>query len=469
MLFNSYEFAIFFPVVFLTYLCLRHRWQNRWLLLTSYVFYGAWDWRFLALIWLSTIVDFWAGRRIQAADDARARRFPLVISMVTNLGLLATFKYFNFFVGSFCDLFGITECPVTLSVILPVGISFYTFQTMSYTIDIYRRKLKPCNELVDFALFVAFFPQLVAGPIERAVNLLPQITADRKITLEKIGSGLYLMYWGLFKKIVIADNLGAMADSFFAMSSLTGSQTYLAMLCFAFQIYCDFSGYSDIARGCARCMGFELMLNFNIPYIATNPQEFWRRWHISLSTWLRDYLYISLGGNRRGTLNTYRNLALTMLLGGLWHGAAWTFVAWGAYHGLLLIVHRLSIPGLKRIVPAGGPGRWLAGVAGVAFFFHLTLIGWLIFRAATITQAWQMLVSLFVTLPEPGVLGPGLAKAGLYLAPLIFVQIWQLRSDDQEVVRTWHPLARAVWYALLLWGILVFGSFGKQAFIYFQF
>ncbi len=469
MLFNSYEFAIFFPVVFLTYLCLRRRWQNRWLLLASYVFYGAWDWRFLGLIWLSTIVDFWAGRRIQAADDSRARRFPLIISMVANLGLLATFKYFNFFIESFCYLFGIAECPVTLNVLLPVGISFYTFQTMSYTIDIYRRKLEPCRDFVTFALFVAFFPQLVAGPIERAVNLLPQIGSDRKITWSKVGNGLYMMYWGLFKKIVIADSLGAMADHWFAMSSLTSSQTYLAMLCFALQIYCDFSGYSDIARGCARCMGFELMLNFNIPYIATNPQEFWRRWHISLSTWLRDYLYISLGGNRRGNRTTYRNLALTMLLGGLWHGAAWTFIAWGAYHAILLMVHRLMIPSLKQIVPAAGWRRRLSVVAGVVFFFHLTLIGWLLFRAETITQAWQMLLSLFVTLPEPSVLTAGMAKVGLYLAPLVIVQICQLRSDDPEVVRSWHPLARAVWYALLLWGILVFGSFGKQAFIYFQF
>ena len=296
------------------------------LLVASYAFYGAWDWRFLGLIVLSTVVDYVVGMSLAATGDPRRRQFLVTASIVANLGILGLFKYAGFFAKSLVGLgasLGVEIPAFALDVVLPVGISFYTFQTLSYTIDIYRGTLKPTRRFLDFALFVAFFPQLVAGPIERASRLLPQVLQPRHVTWEKFGSGSWLILWGLFKKVVIADNLAFLVNAVYATdASPTGWQVVAGTVAFAWQIYCDFSGYSDIARGLARLMGFELMVNFNLPYAARSPADFWRRWHISLSTWLRDYLYIPLGGNQGGALRTYRNLGLTMLLGGLWHGAA---------------------------------------------------------------------------------------------------------------------------------------------------
>jgi len=316
-------------------------------LLASYFFYGCWDWRFLGLIWLSTIVDFACGRELDkrkrgtTGEDGgpssepyfhsrRGRRTILFVSVAANLGILGFFKYFDFFVGSAATLLDMIGLPLErrlLNVILPVGISFYTFQTLSYTIDIYRGQIRAHGSLLDFAVFVAFFPQLVAGPIVRAREFIPQVSRRRHLNLDQIYEGGYLILWGLFKKVVIADNLALLVDGVFQSDApLLGGTVLVALYAFSVQIYCDFSGYSDIARGCAKMMGFEIRLNFKLPYFESNPAEFWRRWHISLSTWLRDYLYIPLGGNRKGATRTCINLALTMILGGLWHGAAWTFV-----------------------------------------------------------------------------------------------------------------------------------------------
>ena len=334
MEFNSWEFIFFLLTVMVLHRLAPSRvLKNVLLLIASYAFYSAWDWRFCSLIVLSTITDFVVGQKIHVANSEYSRRLWLICSLVVNLGVLAFFKYFNFFVGSFVSALenlGLETDPAYFNIILPIGISFYTFQTLSYTIDIYRKKLTPTHSLVEFALFVSFFPQLIAGPIERARHILPQLKVNHVIKVREVWVGLQLIFWGLFKKVFVADNVAMIVDNLFGNSaSLPFGLSYLAVLAFAIQIYADFSAYSDIARGCAKIFGINLMLNFQNPYLAANPQEFWRRWHISLSTWLRDYLYIPLGGNRGGKILAYRNLMLTMVLGGLWHGAAWNFVWWG--------------------------------------------------------------------------------------------------------------------------------------------
>ncbi len=322
--------------------------------------------------------------------EQRRKKFVLVVSMCTNLGLLGVFKYFNFFIESAESTLmslGMSEASLThLDIILPVGISFYTFQTMSYTIDIYRGKLKPCNNFLDFALFVSFFPQLVAGPIERATNLLPRISQERKVTLDNFASGLGLIFYGLFKKIVIADGLaGSVASVYGSSGAVTWLEVVVATLCFTVQIYCDFSGYSDVARGTSRLLGIELMRNFNMPYFSRSPSEFWQRWHISLSSWLRDYLYISLGGNRQGKIMTYRNLMLTMLLGGLWHGAAWNFVLWGAFQGGILCLYRMVGIDSKTSDVLTFKNA-LGFFFSMAVFFLFTCYGWMLFRAESLDQ-----------------------------------------------------------------------------------
>ena len=302
MLFNSIQFFVFFLIVYSLYLILNHKWQNRMLWLASYIFYGCWDWRFLSLIIISSGVDFYCGAKIDAANESCQRRKFLFVSVAVNLIILGFFKYFNFFVSSLNSLFiafGLSIDIPILTIVLPVGISFYTFQTMSYTIDIYYKKIKPVDSFSDFCLFVAFFPQLVAGPIERAKNLLPQILRPRKVNLCDFYSGSYLIFWGIFLKVFIADNLAQVVDPIFIKEPpYMGKEVLVSLYAFSFQIFCDFAGYSNIAIGVARCMGFKLMNNFNLPYFSTNPSEFWQRWHISLSSWLRDYLYIPLGGNR---------------------------------------------------------------------------------------------------------------------------------------------------------------------------
>lgn len=470
MIFNSLVFWVFFAAVYGLYRALPHRGQNVLLLVSSYFFYGWWDWRFLSLIFISTVVDYWAGLAMErAGENERRRRIALWVSVATNLGILGFFKYFNFFADSLAGLLQVVgvDTPVRhLNIILPVGISFYTFQTMSYTLDIYRRQLKPTRSFLDFAAFVSFFPQLVAGPIERAAKLLPQIEQPRTIRRGDMESGAWLVVWGLFKKCVVADNLAVLVDGVFGAETATGAAALLALYAFAFQIYCDFSGYSDIARGLARWMGIELMLNFNNPYFAVNPKEFWARWHISLSSWLRDYLYISLGGNRRGRGRRYANLALTMLLGGLWHGAAWTFVVWGAFHGLLLVVYHAWA---SRFAPKGGAdsgrGVWLRRI----LLFHLVCLGWLFFRAESLGQAGALLQQIFTAFEWNGQAVNMLAALIVLCLPLWLVQGLQVRTGRLDAPMELSLVPRAALLAVMILMFLALGHTGGGAFIYFQF
>ena len=473
MLFNSSVFLVFFAAVYAAYLLLRrhHRLQNRLLLVASYVFYGWWDWRFLSLIVFSTCVDYVVGQRVHESEDERVRRRWLWVSVGTNLGLLAVFKYLGFFVDSAVALaaqLGWENAAPSLAIVLPVGISFYTFQTLSYTIDIHRRKLEPTRDVLDFALFVAFFPQLVAGPIERASAFLPQIAKPRKLDIAQVQLGLHLVVWGLAKKVLIADNAAVVSNQVFnGYTEYGGLDLLLGALAFTLQIYGDFSGYSDIARGLAKMMGFELMLNFRLPYFAVSPSDFWRRWHISLSSWLRDYLYISLGGNRGGAWKTYRNLSLTMLLGGLWHGAAWNFVLWGAFHGAILVVYRV-VPWLSRDPKLRLQGGEFA-LWGVrwAVMFALTVIGWVLFRA----ESWDQIVWWFSHVGlQPSDESFGFIRTlVLYGGPLALVQLLQGASGDLSWPARRGPMLFGLWLAALIVGILVFGQRASSEFIYFQF
>ncbi len=393
MLFNSSQFIIFISIVLGIYYLLPHKRRNLLLLIASYIFYAFWNWKFCSLIALSTVVDFVCGKYIYEAESSIRRRVPLIISLVVNLSLLGFLKYFNFFENSFSELFsmvGINFSSYTLKVILPVGISFYTFQTLSYTLDIYRGQLKPTKSFWTFALYVSFFPQLVAGPIERARNLLPQFENDRAITRKMLSQALILILTGYVKKVLISDQIaGSVEYTFSSWQALSSLELFKGLVLFSVQIYFDFSGYSDIARGTAKLFGVELMQNFRQPYFAVNIVEFWHRWHISLSTWLRDYLYIPLGGNRKGGVRTYYNLMVTMLLGGLWHGANWTFVAWGGLHGLSLVVYKLFGKQKKCEVDCGiGRLRYLVRNSHfVVFTYLLVLVTWLLFRSPDIAVA----------------------------------------------------------------------------------
>ncbi|MBN1622148.1 MAG: MBOAT family protein [Endomicrobiales bacterium] len=446
------------------------------LLVASYIFYGAWNWKFLSLILISTILDYFCGIIIYESNDVRRRKLFLFFSVAGNITILGFFKYFNFFVSNLQTLlntFSISLQPHFIHIILPVGISFYTFQTMSYTIDIYYKKLEPTRKFFDFALFVAFFPQLVAGPIERAKNLLPQILAPRKLTLDKFREGIHLIFWGLFQKMFIADNLAKLVDPVFASGPpYIGTKVLLALYAFAFQIFCDFAGYSNIARGLAKCMGIELMVNFNLPYFATNPSDFWNRWHISLSSWLRDYLYIPLGGNRHGSISTYKNLALTMLLGGLWHGAAWTFIIWGIYQGTLLIVHRLVKDILNKIFSFQNlyvNKLWF--LIRVIVFFQFVCIGWLIFRGQSVSQIIYMFYSIFSNFHF--VKGIGLwqmfSSIIFFIALLLVVQVMQFLKDDLLILYRNNFILKSIVYFLMFYLILLFGVTHGKEFIYFQF
>lgn len=466
MLFNSLDFILFFLAVYGLYLCLPFRAQNRMLLAASYLFYGCWDWRFLGLIWLSSTLDFFAAQAIRDGDDERTRRSWLALSVAVNLGILFVFKYYGFFADSLQGLaaqFGLPLDAPTLHVVLPVGISFYTFQTMSYTLDVYRRQMEPTRRYFDYLLFVSYFPQLVAGPIERAGHLLGQLERPRTITYAWIREGLWLILLGYYKKVVLADNLAPFANEVFnAPGAVQGLGVLAGLLAFCFQIYGDFAGYSDIARGLGRLMGVDLMFNFRMPYFAVNPSDFWRRWHISLSTWLRDYLYIPLGGNRRGPVRTYVNLSLTMLLGGLWHGASWHFVAWGAYQGLLLIAYRLleiRWPGLGR--PEGGR-KWAAG----AVFFMLTCLGWALFRVNSLGDLGVLCRSLWV--PKMSGLLCFASIAG-FVWPLLIVEAAQEKAGDMMAIKRWPAGWRLAAYLYLWAAILLFGAVETQQFIYFQF
>ncbi len=516
MLFNSWEFWAFFAVVLPLYWLLPRisfknrgrnlpiatsapganvaeaspsktpgvavRAQNRFLLVASYVFYGAWNWRFLPLILFSTAMDFLLGRAVATATGARRRKLLIGASVILNLTLLAVFKYYDFFAGQLASIFGVLRIPISLPLLhllLPVGISFYTFQSMSYVWDIYRGISKPAESFWDFALYVSFFPHLVAGPIMRsglrksetggAPGLLKQIVNPRQRRAGDFREGLQYILLGLFKKVVIGDNLAVLVNAIFqtSPSKLNGLECLAGVYAFAFQIYADFSGYSSIAQGIAKWMGFDLMLNFRMPYLAVSPSDFWRRWHISLSTWLRDYVYISFGGNRGSNWTTYRNLMLTMILGGIWHGANWTFVAWGVYHGILLCVYRVAAGSKKeRTIAEYSPaGAFVRAVV----MFHLVALGWLLFRAGTITQALQMFTAICTNLRATPLAISTLALVVFYAGPLMIYELAQeYRGAWSEVLQwAWAPRALAYSYCALM--LVFFPAEAAHEFIYFQF
>jgi alginate O-acetyltransferase complex protein AlgI len=557
MLFNSKSFALFFVIVFACYWLLRrsYRTQNLLLLLASYFFYGCWDSRFLVLIALSTVIDYYCALSIDIGRIPRRqrlnasvflicsgilflvkpyqvirvafsgwlpavtlnwkyfssidsqylwmlfglvlttifvnavypflvllktehrRRFFLIFSICSNLLILGVFKYYNFFADNFTalmqGLFHITPETRTLNIILPVGISFYTFQTMSYTIDVYRKTAAASSSLLEVATYVSFFPQLVAGPIERGSHLLPQFQKSRSANLTEFQEGMWLIVWGLCKKMVIADNLAKIVNGTFApfdnLSSAIavpedGMRLLIAVYAFAFQIYCDFSGYSDIARGTARLLGFDIMVNFKLPYFATNPSDFWRRWHISLSTWLRDYLYIPLGGNRYGTFKQYRNVMITMLLGGLWHGAAWTFVLWGGFHGIILILYRVFSRGIKEVQSR----PWVSILKGV-LMFHIVCLGWLIFRAQNLTTIGIFLQSIFLH-PHWSPEAADCLKSLIYYSWfLVLYQIFQASKKSLYPIPGIPQFVRLNVWIFVVMSLLSLSSGGGQEFIYFAF
>ena len=476
MAFNSIAFIVFFPVFLTIYWMLSGRSRIAATLIASYLFYGYWDYRFLALILLSTLVDYCVGLGLGKASRTWARRGLLLLSVSVNLGILACFKYFNFFAHSLESAFaevGVSLDWATLNVVLPVGISFYTFQTLSYTIDVFRKEFEPEKDLLRFATFVAFFPQLVAGPIVRAQSLLPQLRQDAKFATWLLTDGFGRVLVGFFKKLVIADSLAVVVDPLFEFPEGYGSLNALILVClFSIQVYADFSGYSDIAIGCARMLGIELPENFRSPFFSTSFREFWRRWHITLSEWLRDYLYIPLGGSSRTLITTIRNIVITMVLGGLWHGANWTFVLWGLVHGLLIAVEHVV---LSRFGSEQGNLRFsrrlVGSVVGVAWVFGMFSLTAILFRSQDLSQAaliCERILSFEGLSPNalhnriPLLKGIGLAA--LFMG-LEFVFLHKL--THRLVLRS--SWTRAVAYACVLWAIALFGTYEGTAFVYFQF
>ena len=481
MLFNSIDFAIFLPIVFVLYWFFTNRnikLQNALVVAASYVFYGWWDYRFLSLIFFSTIVDYVIGRSLKSEENQKRRKLLLSISIIVNLGFLGFFKYYNFFLDNFITAFSFFGSEIkanSLNIILPVGISFYTFQTLSYTIDVYRRKLEPTNDFIAFSAFISFFPQLVAGPIERATHLLPQFYKKRTFNYTKAVDGLRQILWGLFKKIVIADNCAQYANEIFNNSTdYSGGTLALGALFFTFQIYGDFSGYSDIAIGTSRLFGFDLMRNFNFPYFSRDIAEFWRRWHISLSTWFRDYLYIPLGGSRGGTWMKIRNTFIIFIVSGFWHGANWTFIVWGALNAFyflpLLLTNNnrnnLDIVAQGRILPS------FKDIAAMFLTFSLTVLSWLFFRAENIGHAFQYISDIFKNPSSYLLLDTYLKyKTVLFLITLCMLVEWIGREGQYAISNlglNWkRPFRYAMYYAIIL-AIFWFGG-QEQQFIYFQF
>ena len=479
MSFDSIEFALFCPLIFLLYWYVGRgglRSQNGILLLASYFFYGWWDWRFLSLILFSSVLDYGLGLAMQDKTRTKRKKLWLVTSIVANLGLLGFFKYYNFFAENFAEAFTLLGQPIspdTLDIVLPVGISFYTFQTMSYTIDVYRGKIKATKDLLSFMTYVSFFPQLVAGPIERATRLLPQFQKPRVFRYRQAVDGMRQILWGLFKKVVIADNCAEFVNIVFENpEAYSGSTLVLGAICFAFQIYGDFSGYSDIAIGTARLFGVDLMKNFAFPYFSRDISEFWRRWHISLSTWFRDYLYIPLGGSRGSTWIRARNTFIIFVVSGFWHGNKWTFIAWGALNALyflpLLLANRnrkhLDIVAANRALPT------LREFIGMGLTFALVTLAWILFRAESMSQVQVIFSKVFssslLTVPNP------LIDPFLLRVLVLFITIEWLGRRREYAIET----LGLNWYRPVRWGIymglvfLIFAHSGKpQEFIYFQF
>jgi alginate O-acetyltransferase complex protein AlgI len=482
MLFNSYVFWAFFACVITLYKLLPHRGQNYLLLIASYVFYGYWDWRFLFVMLFSTVVDYFAGIGIGRSQSQSRRKMILVASVCVQLGLLGLFKYYGFFSHELGGLFARLGVPVsfpTLDVLLPVGISFYTFQTMSYTIDVYRGQFKYTKNFIDFALFVSFFPHLVAGPIVRASKLLPQISSPRVRRADDFRDGLYHVTIGLFKKAVVADNLGVIANLIFRTdpSHLSGVECLVGVYAFAFQIYGDFSGYSQIAQGLARWMNIDLTTNFNLPYFATSPSDFWSRWHISLSTWFRDYVFVPLarGGRQVTRWRTYFSVIVVMLLSGLWHGAGWTFLAWGLFHGLLLCGYRffssrrywfLKRPSEARAIPYQSPASRLIKML---VMFHLVCFGWLLFRAASLAQAFSMLGRMASDFRATTFAVSALLMIAFYAGPLLAYEFWLEQKDDLLRLTRINWAVRGLVYTYCAFMLWFFPPPVSNVFIYFQF
>lgn len=472
MFFNSFEFLIFLPTVFVLYWFVFNKKlsvQNSLILFSSYVFYGWWDYRFLTLIFFSTIVDYIIGLMIPKQDSKKKQKLLLFVSVFFNLSVLGFFKYYNFFIGSWVDLISSLGYEIksiwTLNIIMPVGVSFYTFQTMSYTIDIYRKKLKPTKDFISFASFVSFFPQLVAGPIERASNLLPQILKKRKFKYEQGIQGLRLIIWGMFKKVVIADSLAPSVDIIFSdYQNFGGGVLFLGLIYFAFQIYCDFSGYSDIAIGTSKLFGFEIMSNFNFPYFSRNIGEFWRRWHISLSTWFRDYLYIPLGGSKEGKWKSIRNIFVVFLVSGFWHGANWTFIFWGLFHSFLFLPSFIfntnrkyisSIIGENTLLPT--PKEFLQ----VIITFLLVTVGWVFFRSETLLDSFNYLNQMAFDLNFPNKERDGI----IYVLLLLILDFFIRKNERIEIYYFKYDW---LFFSILL--ILILEKFGNyKEFIYYQF
>lgn len=485
MLFNSAEFLVFFAVVASGYFVLPHRARWVWLLAASYFFYGSWRVEYLGLILISTAVDYGVGLGFDRTRNPGARRGLLALSLAVNLGLLFTFKYFNFFVSSLesvLDAAGMEYLVPHLSVLLPVGISFYTFQTLSYTLDVYRGRIPVERHAGRFALFVAFFPQLVAGPIERARRLLPQLARRHDFEYARARSGLMLMLWGLFKKMVIADRLGVVVDFVYgAPERCPGPLLALGTVFFAFQIYCDFSGYTDIARGCARVLGIELMKNFDRPYVARSIADFWRRWHVSLTSWFRDYVYVPLGGNRSGRRRWIINVIAVFLISGLWHGANWTFIIWGALHATFYFVERLWSTG------EGDAQRTRAfsivqDTLRLACTFFLVCIAWVFFRAESISDAWYVLRSMahgwlqrssyadtLSLIPAMDLSTAAFFISGALIVFLVGVETYQGDRDIEDVLAAQPPWLRWSVYIALVMAIWNLGITHETPFVYFQF
>ena len=512
MLFNSFEFIIFLPIVFLLYWfvfdyamrgCKRQLlWQNLLIVVASYIFYGWWDWRFLILIAITTVLSFLSGIGIEKAPTQRGKKAVMIANVVVNLGILGVYKYYDFFATQFAQLFGIESDFLLLHLILPVGISFYTFQALSYSIDVYRKQIEPTHDIVAFTAFLSFFPQLVAGPIERATNLLPQFQKKRTFDYAQAVDGMRQILWGLFKKIVVADNCATYVDQVFGdIGAHSGSTLLLAAVLFTFQIYGDFSGYSDIAIGTAKLFGIKLMRNFNVPYFSRDIAEFWRRWHISLTTWFRDYVYIPLGGSRPDLSNrsplasrlsplayqkciAIRNTFVIFLLSGLWHGANWTFVLWGAYHALLFVP--LLVMNKNRryrdtvatiTLPDGATkAKWLPSLkeAGqVLMTFALAVVGWIIFRAENIGQVGGIISTILSesTLSIPFLISQ-YYYIPLFLAIIIMLLFeWFTRDRLHGLQISNIPYRWLRWsiYLLILLALFFAIQIDTPQFIYFQF
>ncbi len=483
MVFNSIEFFIFLSIVFILYWFVFKKYlkaQNVLILVASYVFYGWWDWRFLSLILLSTIVDYFVALSIDANSEKKIRKRWLWVSVIFNIGLLGFFKYYNFFVDSWIDmfsLFGYTmKSTWTLHVILPIGISFYTFQTMSYSFDVYYKKLKPTRDFLSFAAFVSFFPQLVAGPIERASNLLSQLLNKRNFSYEQVVGGLKLILWGLFKKVVIADSIGPIVDDIFSnYGTYPASTLILGVTLFSFQVYGDFSGYSDIAIGTAKLFGVELMSNFKFPQFSRNVAEYWQRWHVSLSTWFRHYLYIPLGGSKGSKLKSIRNISIVFLVSGFWHGANWTFIFWGAFHALAFIpvflmgrnaIYKDSVVGQNTFFPT------LTEIGQVLLTFSIVTFSRIFFRSESITDAFAFIKYIFTNFDYAPYHHPmGYRMVDFYVLIILFTLYeYAIRKDERSPFKFKSKVVRFVCYTLVILSMLLFYDDGiDRSFIYFQF